>query len=190
MDSASTVVNPLRFPGQYEDSETGMHYNWFRYYNPDIGRYLRTDPISFYGGQNFFAYIYNNPINGIDPNGEKGILKWIFHDLFDGSQPSVTNALQDHWTRCKLNIQSRIHELEDVIKFHQEQILEWYDIDLNNCRSDPCPDKCREKAWKNYNKYYEILVQPYVERKAKLIYAPSFYDCSIYHNYKNLYGRE
>jgi hypothetical protein len=111
-------------------------------------------------------------------------------NLFDGSQPSVTNALQEHWTRFKLNIQSRIHKLEDVIKSHQEQILEWYDIDLNNCRSAPCPDKCREKVWKDYNKYYEILVQPYVERKAKLIYGPSFYDCSIYHNYKNQYGRD
>ena len=39
---ASTVVNNLRFPGQYEDDETGLHYNCFRYYDPTSGRYLTT----------------------------------------------------------------------------------------------------------------------------------------------------
>jgi RHS repeat-associated protein len=38
-------VNLLRFPGQYEDNETGLHYNYYRYYNPEIGKYLRIDPL-------------------------------------------------------------------------------------------------------------------------------------------------
>ncbi len=45
VDPGSTVVNPLRFSGQYEDAETGLHYNWFRYYNSEFGRYLRIDPL-------------------------------------------------------------------------------------------------------------------------------------------------
>ncbi len=40
-----TVTNPFRFPGQYLDPETGLHYNYFRYYEPGIGRYLRVDPV-------------------------------------------------------------------------------------------------------------------------------------------------
>ena len=63
------IVNPLRFPGQYFDSETGLHYNRFRYYSPELGRYLSRDPLGFLAGCNFFAYVDNNPINGVDPLG-------------------------------------------------------------------------------------------------------------------------
>ncbi len=64
-----TIENNLRFAGQYEDMESGLHYNLFRYYNPEIGRYLRTDPIGSDGGINLFIYVLNNPINRIDPLG-------------------------------------------------------------------------------------------------------------------------
>jgi RHS repeat-associated protein len=47
VDLASTVENNLRFPGQYFDQETDLHYNWHRYYDPNVGRYLRIDPLSF-----------------------------------------------------------------------------------------------------------------------------------------------
>ncbi|MCP4288614.1 MAG: hypothetical protein GY792_30025, partial [Gammaproteobacteria bacterium] len=64
-----TVTNNLRFPGQYYDAETGLHYNGFRYYDPKIGRYLRTDPIGLLGGVNIFLYSQNTPVNNIDPEG-------------------------------------------------------------------------------------------------------------------------
>ena len=46
----SAVTNNLRFPGQYYDAETGLHYNWNRYYDPENGRYISLDPIRFEGG--------------------------------------------------------------------------------------------------------------------------------------------
>jgi RHS repeat-associated protein len=67
--TVKTVENRLRFPGQYEDEETGLHYNRFRYYAPALGRYLSRDPVTYLSGQNFYVYAGNNPINSADPLG-------------------------------------------------------------------------------------------------------------------------
>ncbi len=64
-----TITNNLRFSGQYYDAETGLHYNWHRYYAPGIGRYLRTDPIGLIGGMHVFTYADDNPLNVIDSQG-------------------------------------------------------------------------------------------------------------------------
>lgn len=72
--SIQTVENPFRFPGQYYDQETGLHYNYFRYYNPQTGRYITPDPIGLWGGTNLFAYVGNNPVNWIDPWGLKSVI--------------------------------------------------------------------------------------------------------------------
>ena len=45
----------IRFPGQYYDAETGLHYNRFRYYDPSIGRYISADPIGQAGGVNVYG---------------------------------------------------------------------------------------------------------------------------------------
>ena len=54
---SSAVENNLRFPGQYYDEETGLHHNWHRYYDPEVGRYLQTDPIGFVGGGYEFVWV-------------------------------------------------------------------------------------------------------------------------------------
>jgi len=74
IDAASTVTNPLRFPGQYYDNESGLNYNYHRYYDPSVGRYMRADPIRLEGGINFFLYAENNPVNYADPLGLESIL--------------------------------------------------------------------------------------------------------------------
>ncbi|KFG92236.1 hypothetical protein GQ56_0138605 [Burkholderia paludis] len=58
----------LRFQGQYLDRETGLHYNTFRFYDPDIGRFINQDPIGLAGGHNLYQYA-RNPVSWIDPWG-------------------------------------------------------------------------------------------------------------------------
>ena len=59
---------PFRFQGQYYDEESGLHYNRFRYYDPEIGRFVSQDPIGLMGGMNLFEYA-SNPIIWVDPLG-------------------------------------------------------------------------------------------------------------------------
>ncbi|WP_426197652.1 RHS repeat-associated core domain-containing protein [Massilia sp. DWR3-1-1] len=60
--------NPIRFQGQYLDDETGLHYNRYRYYDPNVGRYITADPIGLLGGMNTYQYA-PNPTGWIDPLG-------------------------------------------------------------------------------------------------------------------------
>jgi RHS repeat-associated protein len=86
----------LRFPGQYFDPETGLHYNYFRDYDPSVGRYVESDPIGLLGGLNGYRYSKDSPVvvidrlglmgsrgnlhafDGCGPNGQ--ILEWLIPD--------------------------------------------------------------------------------------------------------------
>ncbi|CAI0845535.1 Cell wall-associated polypeptide CWBP200 [Serratia ficaria] len=59
---------PLRYAGQYQDDESGLHYNLFRYYEPEVGRFTTQDPIGLAGGFNLYAYGLN-PLMWVDPLG-------------------------------------------------------------------------------------------------------------------------
>ena len=67
---AQPIEQNLRFQGQYHDEETGLHYNRFRYYDPDVGRFISQDPLSLEGGFNVYFYV-PNPTAWVDPLGLK-----------------------------------------------------------------------------------------------------------------------
>ena len=68
--NTSTVTNPIRFPGQYYDSETGLHQNFMRDYDPEVGAYLEQDPYGILTGPNRYGYVYGDPVGLSDPTGE------------------------------------------------------------------------------------------------------------------------
>jgi RHS repeat-associated protein len=76
-ETTALVVQPLRFPGQYRNAETGLHYNYFRDYDPQTGRYIESDPIGLPGGLNTYIYAYGNPSRYIDLNGTFGIAGFL-----------------------------------------------------------------------------------------------------------------
>ncbi|MGW7067470.1 RHS repeat-associated core domain-containing protein [Streptomyces sp. NPDC054855] len=88
----ATAYTPLRFPGQYYDPETGLHYNYFRHYDPETARYLTADPIGLAGGFAPHNYV-PNPFMWIDPLGlslldvSKNGVKIVVHE-YDVDKPA------------------------------------------------------------------------------------------------------
>jgi RHS repeat-associated protein len=67
--NAADVIFNIRFPGQYSDAESGLHYNHFRDYDPSLGRYVESDPIGLTGGVNTYLYALASPVNLSDRLG-------------------------------------------------------------------------------------------------------------------------
>jgi RHS repeat-associated protein len=102
-----------RFPGQQFDRESNLHYNYFRDYDPQTGRYIQSDPIGLHGGVNTFGYAGSNPQSYIDPDGK------FFFLAFAG--PSVAAAIGDFaivgglvWTANKASKQQESNNVDPV----------------------------------------------------------------------------
>jgi RHS repeat-associated protein len=88
-DATDTTVN-LRFPGQYFDAETGHHYNYFRDYEPLMGRYVQSDPSGLNGGMNTYAYAQQDPVGAFDP---RGLWVWVLAPAAPAVGEAVATAL-------------------------------------------------------------------------------------------------
>ncbi len=77
VETVSVIENNIRFPGQYHDRETGLYYNYFRDYDPTMGRYIQSDPIGLEGGLNTYIYANPNPVLYVDPYGQNPLIMGI-----------------------------------------------------------------------------------------------------------------
>jgi len=89
-DEPARAWTPLRFPGQYHDRETGLHYNFHRYYDPETGRYLTHDPLGLGPAPDSLAYV-PNPTRQIDPLGLTGVTPCAAGGSGGGKRPPSSN---------------------------------------------------------------------------------------------------
>jgi RHS repeat-associated protein len=119
----------LRYQGQYFDIETGLHYSTFRFYDPDIGRFVTPDPINIAGGLNLYQYA-PNPAMWIDPIGwEKCRLSKSDKAAMGTPPQSMPNPHRHHIVREKVpagwNSVGRQHILD------AQAVMTKYGIDIN-----------------------------------------------------------
>jgi len=90
----------LRYPGQYFDAESGLHYNLMRDYDPSIGRYVESDRIGLSGGLSIFAYVNNRPLTLLDPTGELALNTNNCSAKQRGKLRQALDQMERDWERC------------------------------------------------------------------------------------------
>ncbi|POX37824.1 type IV secretion protein Rhs [Streptomyces sp. Ru73] len=111
--SDATAYTPLRFPGQYFDPETGLHYNHHRYYDPATCHYVSPDPLGLQPGPNPVAYV-NNPFAFIDPLGLSGCPKDVAlgireHGLREFADRNNFTHYLDDWETWEAEVRAAAH---------------------------------------------------------------------------------
>ncbi|WP_131668266.1 RHS repeat domain-containing protein [Psychrobacter pygoscelis] len=105
--SVEQVKLPLRHAGQYADDETGLFYNYYRFYDPKTGRNVTSDPIGLDGGMNTYGYVGGSPLSAIDPYGLSkqfglglsGLMG--FSPVGAGGGVSISISIPDNWQNIK-----------------------------------------------------------------------------------------
>jgi RHS repeat-associated protein len=129
----------IRFPGQYHDAESGLHYNYFRDYDPNVGRYIESDPIGLRGALNTFTYVGSDPINAIDPSG---LVK--LYGSWCG--PNWTGGFRRSYDELGPIERSVVLPAIDIL----DQCCQVHDITYADCRSKyPCEAKSRQQCFQD-----------------------------------------
>ena len=119
--------NPHQFTGRQFDEESGMYHYRARSYDAEAGRFLQQDPAGMIDGANMYAYVGNNPVNGVDPSGKFNIFIFFsgFNSIEQGTRGDPINELYDQGV------------LSDIPGF---TIISSYGAD--------CQERCGHVLWK------------------------------------------
>jgi RHS repeat-associated protein len=131
----------LRLPGQYFDRETNLHYNYFRDYDPGLGRYEESDPIGLKGGLSTYAYVSAKPLTYADP---MGLQVWL---------GPVLNSLGLRWDEQRLE---RGAEREKTEVYNQA--TRDYLSCIESCSQQPWYKQftCEDDCTRSYKSAWEI----------------------------------
>lgn len=160
IDAASTAELNLRFPGQYFDEETGLHHNYYRDYDPELGRYVQSDPIGLDGGINTYSYALANPVRFTDRFG-----LWVMRcaralALFDSSgsamKPSGNPFRHDY-----LSVSGAI------LSFQAGESMFWGQGELDTKNERPMNRKCVMVC-------ADVRFDQYVHAAAKSVGRPTY----------------
>lgn len=171
VDGDGTVVKlNLRYSGQYYDNESELHYNYYRYYDPQLGRFITSDPIGLQGGLNTYVYVLNNPIVYVDPLGlarrqvrpldvpglRNTTIGPLQHDRFQYVNGSDSGYYDDGTVRTDNAPQSLLNQYQDVGRWFEDNALRqaeqnvqnngWFNdpYNLNPFNSHQCQDYADE----------------------------------------------
>lgn len=138
----------LRFPGQWEDAESGLHYNLNRYYDPETGQYLSPDPIGLDGGRRTHGYVHD-PLHSIDPLGLQdadGTIKYPIRPELTPMPGGRKTGVNRAWAQERALVKTTGSGTVDWTPAQKTELLRTGDVEgytghhINNVASEP--------AWK------------------------------------------
>jgi RHS repeat-associated protein len=175
-DGKAVEMN-MRFPGQYYDVESGLHYNYFRTYDPELGRYITSDPIGLQGGINTYSYAAGSPLMYVDP---LGLATFHWHGNWGGpghvNGKTYTNNTD---RRGRSRGSSGWRESDGFPRYgepgfvkpedNQDAAYYLHDVCLNNCEnSQSCGTKTYSKCQSDCDN--SLANNPYVPKNVRIFF--------------------
>jgi RHS repeat-associated protein len=146
-----TATLDTRFPGQWYQSETGLHYNWHRSYDPTVGRYTQPDPLGFVDGPSVYGYAKGRPQSLVDKDGRNAATALCFIPAVGWLPCAFVIAAPPILAGCYWAYKKIVGGGGGERKSDDDRCLDWLKVDLKFCRTKMNGEgRCMEFAQTRY----------------------------------------